>query len=178
MIINNKNLIKTIKRVDLTTEQEANLNEISNIKNNLNNKVDKIIGKQLSTEDYTSQEKTDLANLKTIIGDNNSGLVKDVTDLKNNGVSQDNINSAIEDYLTQHPVQSGATAEQAAQIATAYSHSQSHHVAVSDIPTKTSQLFNDSGFLTGISNEEIKNANGYRNCNLPKEIAKDIKVYY
>ena len=84
MIINNKNLIKTIKRVDLTTEQEANLNEISNIKNNLNNKVDKITGKQLSTEDYTSQEKTDLANLKTIIGDNNSGLVKDVADLKEN----------------------------------------------------------------------------------------------
>ena len=84
MIINNKNLIKTIKRVDLTTEQEANLNEISNIKNNLNNKVDKITGKQLSTEDYTSQEKTDLANLKTIVGDNNSGLVKDVADLKEN----------------------------------------------------------------------------------------------
>ena len=84
MIINNKNLIKTIKRVDLTTEQEANLNEISNIKNNLNNKVDKITGKQLSTEDYTSQEKIDLANLKTIVGDNNSGLVKDVADLKEN----------------------------------------------------------------------------------------------
>ena len=37
MLINNKNLIKTIKRVDLTTEQETNLNEISNIKNDLNN---------------------------------------------------------------------------------------------------------------------------------------------
>lgn len=84
MLINNKNLIKTIKRVDLTTEQEANLNEISNIKNNIDNKVDKITGKQLSTEDYTSQEKTDLANLKTIVGDNNSGLVKDVADLKEN----------------------------------------------------------------------------------------------
>ena len=84
MLINNKNLIKIIKRIDLTTEQEANLNEISNIKNNLNNKVDKITGKQLSTEDYTSQEKIDLANLKTIVGDNNSGLVKDVADLKEN----------------------------------------------------------------------------------------------
>ena len=36
MLINNKNLIKTIKRVDLTNEQETNLNEIPNIKNNLN----------------------------------------------------------------------------------------------------------------------------------------------
>ena len=84
MLINNKSLTKIIKRIDLTTEQEANLNEISNIKNNIDNKVDKITGKQLSTEDYTSQEKTDLANLKTIVGDNNSGLVKDVADLKEN----------------------------------------------------------------------------------------------
>ena len=36
MLINNKSLIKTTKRVDLTTEQETNLNEIPNIKNNLN----------------------------------------------------------------------------------------------------------------------------------------------
>ena len=34
------------------------------------------------------------------------------------------------------------------------------------------------GIPYGNGNEEIKNANGYRNCNLPKEIAKDIKVYY
>ena len=36
MLINNKSLIKTIKRIDLTNEQETNLNEIPNIKNNLN----------------------------------------------------------------------------------------------------------------------------------------------
>ena len=36
MLINNKNLIKTIKRVNLTNEQETNLNEISNIKNDDN----------------------------------------------------------------------------------------------------------------------------------------------
>ena len=136
MLINNKSLTKTIKRVDLTTEQEANLNEISNIKNNIDNKVDKITGKQLSTEDYTSQEKTDLANLKTIIGDNNSGLVKDVTDLKNNGVSQDNINSAIENYLTQHPVQSGATAEQAAQI-------EANRTAIGDANSGLTKEIND-----------------------------------
>ena len=239
---------------------------------NWNNKVDKVEGKTLTTNDYTTEEKTTLSNLKTTVGNTSSGLVKDVKDLKTNGVSQDNINTAIENYLTEHPVQSGATAEQAAQIeanrtaigdsnsgltkeinninnaltrvdaitlngkkfsnpmtkeeydsivnkdentiylvddnnvitgipdystadankllavnstgtalawvnapsgtgtgtgltseqvtqlTTAYNHSQSHHVATSDIPTKTSQLFNDSGFLTNISNEEIKNA--------------------
>ena len=32
------------------------------------------------------------------------------------GVSQEDINTAVNNYLTEHPVQSGATAEQAAQI--------------------------------------------------------------
>ena len=146
MLINNKSLTKIIKRVDLTTEQEANLNEISNIKNNIDNKVDKITGKQLSTEDYTSQEKTDLANLKTIIGDTNSGLIKDVKDLKTNGVSQDNINSAIENYLTEHPVQSGATTEQAAQI-------EANRTAIGD---SNSGLIKE---VNNIKNTELQNLN-------------------
>lgn len=85
--------------------------------NNWNNKVDKVEGKILTTNDYTNEEKQTVASLKTTVGDISSGLVKDVEDLKTNGVSQDNINAAIENYLTEHPVQSGATAEQAAQIA-------------------------------------------------------------
>ena len=112
------NIIASINRIDsktstggtgLTSEQEAKLNSIDN-------KVDKIDGKGLSTNDYTTEEKATLSNLKTAVGDTNSGLIKDVKDLKTNGVSQDNINSAIENYLQEHPVQSGATAEQAAQI--------------------------------------------------------------
>ena len=31
MLINNKNLIKTIKRIDLTNEQETNLNEMEEL---------------------------------------------------------------------------------------------------------------------------------------------------
>lgn len=84
---------------------------------NWNNKIDKVEGKILTTNDYTNEEKQTVASLKTTVGDISSGLVKDVEDLKTNGVSQDNINAAIENYLTEHPVQSGATAEQAAQIA-------------------------------------------------------------
>ena len=38
--------------------------------------------------------------------------------MKANGVNQDNINVAIENYLIEHPVASGATVEQAAQIQT------------------------------------------------------------
>ena len=91
MLINNKNLIKTIKRVDLTNEQETNLNEMPEIKKNIN-------------------------DIKSVIGDSNSGLIKDVKNLKENVVSQDSINIAVNNYLTEHPVTSGATEEQANQI--------------------------------------------------------------
>ena len=83
------NVIASINRIDsktstggtgLTSEQEAKLNSIDN-------KVDKIDGKGLSTEDFTTEEKTTLANLKTTIGDSTSGLVKDVEDLKSSSGS-------------------------------------------------------------------------------------------
>ena len=41
----------------------------------------------------------------------------------------------------------GLTTEQAQQLSTAYQHSQSAHVQASDIPTKTSELTNDSNFV-------------------------------
>ena len=86
------NIIASINRIDsktstggtgLTSEQEAKLNSIDN-------KVDKIDGKSLSTNDYTNEEKQTVASLKATVGDTNSGLVKDIKDLKTNGVSQDN----------------------------------------------------------------------------------------
>ena len=94
---------------------------------------------------------------------NNKNLIKTINKLNLTDDEREKFNKISEDdrgnlLYNGKPVIGGATTEQAAQIATAYSHSQSHHVAVSDIPTKTSQLFNDSGFLTSISNEEIKNA--------------------
>lgn len=42
----------------------------------------------------------------------------------------------------------GLTSEQAQQLADAYAHSQTPHVSADDIPTTTSQLFNDSNFVT------------------------------
>ena len=59
----------------------------------------------------------------------------------------------------------GLTTEQTQQLQTAYEHSQSAHVQASDIPTKTSDLQNDSGFITSIPEEYITetelNAKGY-----------------
>ena len=55
--------------------------------------------------------------------------------------------------------------EQLEKIVIAYEHSQTEHVQKEDIPTKTSELINDSNFLTEISSEYITetelNAKGY-----------------
>ena len=64
MLINNKNLIKTIKRVDLTNEQETNLNEIPNIKNDLNN----IKNTELQNLN------TSIQTLETLVGVDETGL--------------------------------------------------------------------------------------------------------
>lgn len=113
---------------------------------NWNNKVDKVEGKTLTTNDYTNEEKQTVASLKATVGDTSSGLVKDVKDLKTNGVSQDNINVAIENYLREHPVQSGATAEQAAQI-------QANKTAIGDSNSGLIKEVND------IKNTELQNLN-------------------
>ena len=113
---------------------------------NWNNKVDKVEGKTLTTNDYTNEEKQTVASLKATVGDTSSGLVKDVKDLKTNGVSQDNINVAIENYLTEHPVSGGATAEQAAQI-------QANKTAIGDSSSGLIKEVND------IKNTELQNLN-------------------
>ena len=113
---------------------------------NWNNKVDKVEGKTLTTNDYTNEEKQTVASLKATVGDTSSGLVKDVEDLKTNGVSQDNINAAIENYLTEHPVQSGATTEQAAQI-------EANKTAIGDANSGLTKEIND------VKNVELQNLN-------------------
>ena len=153
--VGDANIIASINRIDskttgLTSEQEAKLNSIDN-------KVDKINGKGLSTNDYTTEEKATLSNLKTAVGDTNSGLIKDVKDLKTNGISQDNINSAIEKYLQDNQVQSGATTEQAAQI-------EANKTAIGDA---------DSGLIKEVS--DIKSVIGDSNSGLVKDVA-DLKA--
>ena len=105
----------------LTSEQTENLNKIPTI-------------------------EQDVTNLKTTVGDNSSGLIKDVKDLKTNGISQDNINSAVEKYLQDNPVQSGATAEQAAQI-------EANKTAIGDVDSGLIKEIND------IKNTELQNLN-------------------
>ena len=52
------------------------------------------------------------------------------------------------DYLGATSSGGGLTSEQVQQLTDAYAHSQTPHVSADDIPTKTSQLFNDNNFVT------------------------------
>ena len=54
----------------ISGDSEQN-SEIQQIKNQLNNKVDKVSGKQLSTNDYTTSEKQKLASLSNTVVVNN-----------------------------------------------------------------------------------------------------------
>lgn len=62
------------------------------------------------------------------------------------GVSQEDINTAVNNYLTEHPVQSGATAEQAAQI-------EANRIAIGDANSGLKKEVND------IKNTELQNLN-------------------
>ena len=48
-------------------------------------------------------------------------------------VSQEDINTAVNNYLTEHPVTGEVTPEQAQQLQTAYEHSQSDHVTMDEV---------------------------------------------
>ena len=85
----------------------------------ISGKVDKVTGKGLSTEDYTTAEKNKLAGLSNY----------DDTQIIEALDGKADVNHTHSQYLTEHQDLSGKA-------------------DISDIPTKTSDLTNDSGFLT------------------------------
>lgn len=62
ILINDKNIINLIN--DLATNSTTETWSANKINNSLSNKVDKVSGKQLSTEDYTTSEKNKLAGIE------------------------------------------------------------------------------------------------------------------
>ena len=139
----------------------------------------------------TVEQAAQIEANKTAIGDENSGLIKEVNDIKNTELQ--NLNTAIlrvnETVGNKSELPVGdeniiasinridnkqfdsVTDEQAQQLQTAYKHSQSVHVQASDIPSKTSDLTNDSNFVTEVemnsalsskaNTEDIPSLNGY-----------------
>ena len=124
------NIIASINRIDkkssgegLTSEQIQQLSiayehsQSAHVtSDDLNTKVDKIDGKGLSTNDYTTNDKNTLSNLKTVVGNGTEGLVKDVNDIKQYGVSQDNINNAVSIYLADNPIVDNNLIERVTQL--------------------------------------------------------------
>ena len=97
-------------------------------KSELATKVDKVEGKGLSTEDFTTEYKNKLEGLN------------------NTGVSDEQISTAVNNYMQEHPVSSGATAEQAAQI-------EANKTAIGDSSSGLIKEVND------IKNTELQNLN-------------------
>ena len=150
-------------------------------KSELDDKVDKISGMGLSSNDYTSSEKAKLETIEE--GANNythpkthsaSIITPDsthrfVTDEEKTAWNNKSDFSGSYNDLTDKPsiptVSNDLTNELKAKYDTAYTHSQSTHVQLGDIPTKVSDLTNDSNFLTSIPSEYVTdtelNAKGY-----------------
>ena len=153
MLINNKSLIKTINKLNLTDDEREKFNKISEDDNgNFLYNGKPVIG------GATAEQVAQIQANKTAIGDSNSGLIKEVNDIKNtelqnlniaiqtvnetignkselpvgdaniiasinridnkqfDTVTDEQVSTAVNNYLTEHPVTSGATEEQANQI--------------------------------------------------------------
>ena len=128
-------------------------------KTELNNKVDKVTGKGLSTEDYTSTEKQKLAGLSNYtlptasssilggvkIGDN---LSIDANGVLSADAQSTTIDSALSDS-SENPVQNKVVKSALdGKAASTHTHTKSQITDFPTIPSKTSDLTNDSGFLT------------------------------
>lgn len=120
------------------------------IKALLSNKVDKADGKQLSTNDYTTTEKTKLAGIA-------SGATKVVVDTSLNEQSDNAVsNKAVTTKLNQITSQGGEpnTIESIKVNGAVQTPDGSRAVNIT-VPTKTSDLTNDSNYLSAVPSEYI-----------------------
>lgn len=109
------------------------------VKNSLDNKVDKVQGKGLSTNDYDNIAKTKVDSLATVA---TTGSYNDLSD-------KPSISASIEiddvlDANSNNPVTNSAIVAEFNN----HTHSYNNITNKPTIPTKTSELQNDSGFLT------------------------------
>ena len=130
----------------LTSEQEEQLNKIPEIEASINN-----INESLNTKANTSDIPTNTSELYNDSGFLTSIPSEYVTETEMNeaianvssggSVSQEDVNTAVNNYLTEHPVTGGATAEQANQI-------QANKTAIGDENSGLIKGLNDIATLT------------------------------
>lgn len=138
--VEGKSLVEDTEIQRLSTLENYNdsqiKQDISTIKSNLNTKVDKVDGKQLSTNDFTDDLKNKLTNTDP------EARVHSV----NGQVGRVTIPIPdISPLATKQELEDGLATKQA----------KGDYALKSNIPTKTSQLTNDSGFLT--EHQDISN---------------------
>lgn len=98
--------VLTSNDVDYDTLQELvdalknNISSIGDIFSQLSKKVDKIDGKQLSTNDYTTSEKNKLANLNNY---DDTEIKQDIVDLENNKANKNELFSKNYNDLSNKP---------------------------------------------------------------------------
>ena len=189
MLINNKSLINTINKLNLTDDEREKFNKISE-----DDRGNFLYNGKLIIGGATTEQAAQIEANRVAIGDSNSGLTKEVNDIKSTElqnlntaiqtletlvgvdetvgdkselpsgdaniiasinridskpsgtVTNEQISTAVNNYLTEHPVQSGATTEQAAQI-------EANRTAIGDSSSGLIKEVND------IKNTELQNLN-------------------
>lgn len=111
-------------------------------------KVDKVEGKGLSTNDYTTEEKTKLSGIDTGAEVNviESVVINGTTATITNKTASVNISAGSIDTISVNGTNVPADQNKNVNIA---------------VPTKVSDITNDSGFITGINSNDVTTALGY-----------------
>ena len=162
MLINNKSLINTVNKLNLTDDEREKFNKISEDDNG-----NFVYNGKPVTGGATAEQIAQIQANKTAIGDSNSGLVKEVNNIKNTELQ--NLNTAINTLETlvgdktglpsgdaniiasinridrKTTTGNGLTPEQSQQLQTAYEHSQSDHVTMDEVNAAISNITTGEG---------------------------------
>ena len=137
--------------------------------NALNGKVNKVDGKSLSTEDYTTEEKNKLSGIES--GANKTTVDSSLSSTSTNPVQNKvidtkftNIQSDINSKIPNTRTVNGKALSTNITLSASDVHSLPD---TTSIPTKTSQLTNDSGFLTQHQSLDNYATIEYVNSNAP-----------
>ena len=176
MLINNKSLIKTINKLNLTDDEREKFNKISE-----DDRGNFLYNGKPVTGGATEAQAAQIEANRTAIGDSNSGLVKEVNNIKNTelqnlntailGINETlgdktglpsgdaNVIASINRIDRKTTTGNGLTSEQAQQLTTAYEHSQTTHVQASDIPSLNgyaTETYADNAVSTALDGHTFK----------------------
>lgn len=131
-----------------------NISDVSGLSVILSDKVDKVIGKNLSSEDYTTTEKTKLSGISAGATVNSSDATL-LNRANHTGTQpQSTIIGLNADLAAKEPAIT-------AGLGTQYFAGDKTWKNFPTIPTNTNQLANGAGFITGISSSDIVSTLGY-----------------